>query len=92
MQPLQICIDPIIRIGRDSWCLPYAGFFSFISILTTFQQMLTVIIMGGPYQDHPPDEESKNMMFKPIWLVCWGVRPNMEISSLCHKDCISPCL
>ena len=28
MQPLQICIGPIIRIGRESWCLPYAGFFS----------------------------------------------------------------
>ena len=28
MQQLQICIGPIIRIGRESWCLPYAGFFS----------------------------------------------------------------
>ena len=28
MQPLQICIGPIIRIGRESWCLPYAGFLS----------------------------------------------------------------
>ena len=26
-QPLQICIGPSIRIGRESWCLPYAGFF-----------------------------------------------------------------
>ena len=26
MQPLQICIVPIIRIGQESWCLPYAGF------------------------------------------------------------------
>ena len=26
MQLLQICIGPIIRIGRESWCLPYAGF------------------------------------------------------------------
>ena len=31
MQPLQICIGPIIRIGRESWCLPYAGFFLAIS-------------------------------------------------------------
>ena len=29
MQPLQICIGPIIRIGRESWCLPYAGFFRY---------------------------------------------------------------
>ena len=28
MQPLQICIGPIIRIGRESWCLPFAGFFT----------------------------------------------------------------
>ena len=27
MQPLQICIRPIIRIGREMLCLPYAGFF-----------------------------------------------------------------
>ena len=24
--PLQICIGPTIRIGPESWCLPYAGF------------------------------------------------------------------
>ena len=30
MQPLQICIGPTIRIGRESWCLPYAGFFKII--------------------------------------------------------------
>ena len=30
MQPLQICIGPIIRIGRESWCLPYAGFFLYM--------------------------------------------------------------
>ena len=27
VQPLQICIRLTIRIGRESWCLPYAGFF-----------------------------------------------------------------
>ena len=26
MQPLKICIGPNIRIGRESWCLTYAGF------------------------------------------------------------------
>ena len=26
MQPLQNCIDPTIRIGREILCLPYAGF------------------------------------------------------------------
>ena len=28
MQPLQIWIGPTIRIGREIWCLPYAGFFA----------------------------------------------------------------
>ena len=32
MQPLQICIGPTIRIGRESWCLPYAGFFLILFI------------------------------------------------------------
>ena len=27
MQPLQICIGPTVRIGQESWCLLYAGFF-----------------------------------------------------------------
>ena len=27
MQPLQIFIGPTIRIGQESWGLPYAGFF-----------------------------------------------------------------
>ena len=28
-QPLQICIGSTIRIGRESWCLPYAGFWGY---------------------------------------------------------------
>ena len=35
-QPLQICIGPTIRIGRDSWGLPYAGFFSQFSIFIEY--------------------------------------------------------
>ena len=33
-KPLQICIAPTISIGRESWCLPYAGFFYPIGIST----------------------------------------------------------
>ena len=29
-QPLQNCIGPTIRIGQESWCLAYAGFFSYL--------------------------------------------------------------
>ena len=35
MQPLQICIGPIIRIGQESWCLPYAGFFHWSCLCAT---------------------------------------------------------
>ena len=28
-QPLQTCICSTIRVGRESWCLPYAGFYFF---------------------------------------------------------------
>ena len=34
MQPLQNCIGPTIRIGREILCLPYAGFL----LLGCFQQ------------------------------------------------------
>ena len=33
MQPLQICIVPTICIGRESWCLPYAGFYFIVLVL-----------------------------------------------------------
>ena len=33
MLPLQICSGPSIRIGRQSWCLPYVGFLLNISML-----------------------------------------------------------
>ena len=36
MQPLQICIGPTIRISRESWCLPYAGF---LVILKSFLKL-----------------------------------------------------
>ena len=38
MQPLQNCIGPTIRIGREIRCLPYAGFFS-SSFLSLFCYM-----------------------------------------------------
>ena len=46
MQPLQICIGHIIRIGRESWCLPYAGFFlkvTAISFQSGFLHILTFL-------------------------------------------------
>ena len=36
MQPLQICIGPNIRIGRESWCLSYAGFLRTVIALGYF--------------------------------------------------------
>ena len=38
MQPLQICIGPTIRIGREILCLPYAGFLGQYTALVGFNQ------------------------------------------------------
>ena len=40
MQPLQNCIGPTIRIGREIRCLPYAGF------LTELFQKYSLISFG----------------------------------------------
>ena len=44
MQPLQICIGPIIRIGRESWCLPYAGFL--VVVLAKWLVMVLLVVIG----------------------------------------------
>ena len=47
MGHLQICIGPTIRIGRESWCLPYAGFLFFLLLKILTEKpifLLTVII------------------------------------------------
>ena len=41
-QLLEICIGPTIHNGRESWCLPYAGFFQLVSSL----QSSILYIMG----------------------------------------------
>ena len=43
-QPLQICIGPSIRIGRESWCLLYAGFFSF-GLFLSFNKMSSAVFL-----------------------------------------------
>ena len=43
MQPLQICIGPIIRIGRESWCLPYAGFLNTVLLKIGLLVILTFL-------------------------------------------------
>ena len=43
MQPLQIYIGPIIRIGRESWCLRYADFFLLLFLFETFQQLFLLL-------------------------------------------------
>ena len=48
MQPLQICIGPTIRIGRESWCLPYAGFllYTMITKKVSGLRSLTLLLEG----------------------------------------------
>ena len=45
MQPLQICIGPTSRIGRESWCLPYAGFFLADCTLTIILYKVQIIFL-----------------------------------------------
>ena len=45
MQPLQICIGPTKRIGRESWCLPYAGFFIYFSFLSSRNLSKIVLVL-----------------------------------------------
>ena len=63
MQPLQICIGPIIRIGRESWCLPYAGFF-----LTTFDHLRLFKRAGGKNSVQKPNTfpEANNINFYAV--------------------------
>ena len=79
MQPLQICIGPTIRIGRESWCLPYAGFFTWK--LELLQLWTTVSIRpvfecywpGGWWRQPDPTR--------------WEELPGWEQSAPCRGAC-----
>ena len=49
-QFLKNCIGPTIRIGRDSWCLPYAGFFlcDLLKINRTFNKIGDGVCRAAP--------------------------------------------
>ena len=47
MQPLQICIGPTIRIGQESWCLPYAGFLLNALDIVNIQNIIKNNFYGG---------------------------------------------
>ena len=84
MQPLQICIGPTIRIGRESWCLPHAGFFCFwtpplaaiSSLLLLFitSQVPVPACLGADLWDAIPsptlDSLGTHLVFLWILLVC----------------------
>ena len=44
MQPLQNCIGPTIRIGREILCLPYAEFFT-VHLISLKQTALSNTLM-----------------------------------------------
>ena len=49
MQPLQICIGSTIRIGQESWCLSYAGFFGIgatIPIVSRMRDFLVSVLLS----------------------------------------------
>ena len=47
-QPLQNCIGPTIRIGREILCLPYAGFFKLHSFKNGFTLPYTALDTRNP--------------------------------------------
>ena len=63
MQPLQICICPTIRIGREGWCLPYAGFFFYIL------QMMPILTNMRPF----PKDLTNNERLR-----CGLIEPNTD--------------
>ena len=66
MQPLQICIGPIIRIGRESWCLLYAEFFitSFTPSFTKHATM-SVVSEGSGFLSGGIHDSSSDLTFGP---------------------------
>ena len=62
MQPLQICIGPIIRIGLESWCLPYAGFFSIAATIRTLREVEWSPVFGIFSSNH----------LDPFWTIQGG--------------------
>ena len=69
MQPLQVCIGPIIRIGRESWCLPYAGFLvSYLLVvpLGYVQDFQSFSKDGQPIRGSIMNEAKTIMSLQPI--------------------------
>ena len=93
MQPLQICIGPIIRIGRESWCLPYAGFFLIISYPVCFK---SCFLRKSQKMPKMPDSSRRVSSQSDDWprghTVVFG--PFNEITGIkyipSHQDCLLP--
>ena len=72
MQPLQICIGPIIRIGRESWCLPYAGFFIYIllkpSLKVCYWNSITNWALSTMIQWLCPDQRPRQVKISSVTL------------------------
>ena len=67
MQPLKICIGPIIRIGRESWCLPYAGFLHPTSFIRFQNAKLNLkCIWAYVKRFHTMQRLLGNMTFEPM--------------------------
>ena len=47
MQPLQNCIGPTIRLGREILCLPFAGFF--VILLLTYFLLTKILTYFSPH-------------------------------------------
>ena len=79
MQPLQNCIGPTIRIGRESWCLPYGGF---------FMKELVFLINSNSLKGLQP-----RLRWAATFHIILNKKPRvLPINNLCHQFPVSWCL
>ena len=69
MQPLRNCNGPTIRIGREILCLPYAGFFLTLALLSYICTFLWLIDLA-PFAAHSQRYSSQLEPFSTKPTIC----------------------
>ena len=64
MQPLQICFGSTIRIGQESWCLPYVDFFLIFKVLDLVG--VGSVINGSTLSSFNPNWLANTWLFNKI--------------------------
>ena len=80
MQSLQVCIGPIIRIGRESWCLPYAGFF--VNVLFYSRKIMNLSINFNTVNCNTKRLHTR--VIRQIRSQCWVLKLYIDSSIAAH--------